>query len=152
MWPQSCEIEGPCEGYHIRPTTCEPTDTHRSSSNTTLVTRVRIGIDVHIIAPFLKRTSLVARQFHGIHMEFLRYGIERPLRSVPRRKNNHKRQNWSNSCAYMASHLGIKELSFNINFTIPQDFQRFGWVPDVTQTRGLKVVFHRDRPNKHGLK
>ena len=44
------------------------------------------GIDVHNIAPFFNRTSYAARQnAHRIHMELLRYGTDRPLRSVPGR-------------------------------------------------------------------
>ena len=86
-------------------------------------------------------------------MELLRYGIAHPLRSVSREEiTKDNGLAWSSACAYIASHLLVKELSINIDFAIHQDFQRFRWVVDLAQIRGLRRIFHHDSPNKHGLK
>lgn len=85
-------------------------------------------------------------------MELLRYGVDRPLRSVPGRNINDNCRDWSDACIYIAGNLRVKELSCNINFTIHRDFQRFGWVKDLAQIRGVRAIFHHNSPNKHGVK
>lgn len=156
MWSRSCMIEGP--NVYGKDITTTLLRTNRRIYDEALPVLYQshafdFGIDVHNIAPFFDQISFAARQnVHCIHMELLRYGIDRPLRSVPGRDINDNCLAWSGACAYIADHLRVKELSFNINFTIHQDFQRFRWVKDLAQMRGLQAVFHRNSPNKHGLK
>lgn len=85
-------------------------------------------------------------------MELVRCGIDGPLRTTPPRENSDSCQDRIDACAYIASHLRVKELSFNSNFTIHQDFQRFRWVQDLAEMRGLRAVFHHNSPHEHRLK
>ena len=156
VWSRSCNIEGP--SAYGKDITTALLRSNRQIYDEALPILYQshafdFGIDVHNIAPFFSRTSSAARQNVGcIHMELLRYGIDRPLRSVPGRDDNDNCLDWSRACAYIAGNLRISELSFNINFTIHQDFQRFRWVKDLAQIRSVRKGFHHDSPNKHGLK
>lgn len=156
MWSRSCRMER-SNGYGKDITTALLRTSRRIYDEALPVLyqshTFDFGIDVHNIAPFFDHTSLAARQnVHCIHMELLRYGTDRPLRSVPGRDTNDSCLKWSYACAYIASYLRVKEISFNINFTIHQDFQRFHWVKDLAQMRGVRAVFHHNSPNEHGLK
>ena len=115
------------------------------------------GIDVHNMAPFFDQISSAGRQHvHRIHMELLRYGtIDGAVRSVPGIYRNYRKDNcqdWSSACAYIASHLQVKELSFNINCIIHHEFQRISWVRDLAQIHGLQAVYHEDSPHENCLK
>ena len=156
MWSRSCKIEGP--SVYGKDIATALLRTNRCIYDEALPILYQshtfdFGIDVHNIATFFDHTSSAARQnVHCIHLELLRYGTARPLRSVPGRDINDSCSEWSDACAYIAGHLRVRELSFNINFTIHQEFQRFRWVRDLAQMRGLRAVFHHKSPNKHGLK
>lgn len=155
-WSRSCKIQGPSP--HGKDITTALLRTNRRIYEEALPVLYHshafdFGIDVHNIALFFDQTSSAARQsVHCIHMELLRYGIDRPLRSVPGRDVTDNCVDWSRACAYIARHLRVKEVSFNINFSIHQDFQRFLWVKGLAQIRGVRAVFHHDSPNKNGLK
>ncbi|KAF6237104.1 hypothetical protein HO173_004572 [Letharia columbiana] len=156
MWSRSCKMEGPY--VYGKEITTALLRTNRRIHDEALPVLYQshafdFGIDVHYVAPFFDQISTAARRNVGcIHMELIRYGIGRPLRSVPERDVNDNCLDWSDACAYIAGHLRVKEFSFNINFTIPQDFQRFRWVKDLIQVRGVSAVFHHNSANKHGLK
>lgn len=156
VWSRSCKIEGASAfGKDI---TAALLRTNRCIYDEALPVLYQshafdFGIDVHNIAPFFNQTSFAARQnVQCVHMELLRYGIDRPLRSVCGQGINDNGPAWSSACAYIASHLRVKELSLNINFAIHQDFQRFRWVRDLTQIRGVRTLYHHNSPNTHGLK
>ena len=156
MWSRSCRMEE-SNGYGKDITTALLRTNRRIYDEALPVLyqshTFDFGIDVQNIAPFFDHVSSAARQnIHGIHMELLRYGTDRPLRSVPERDVNDNCVEWSRACAYIVGHVGVKEVSLNIDFTIHQDFQRFRWVQDLAQMRRVKGVFHRNSPNKHGLK
>lgn len=110
------------------------------------------GIEVLNIEPFFSKTSFAARQnVHGIHMELLRYGTDTPLReALVRPAIIDNGSAWNNACTYIASDLRVREISFNINFAIPQDFQRFRWVMNLAQVR-VKAISHHNSPNEHSL-
>ena len=157
LWSRSCQIEGP--GAFGKDITTALLRTNRRIYDEALPVLYQshafdFSIDVHNIAPFFSQTSFAARQnIDCIHMELLRYGIAHPLRSVPRLGTTKDTcLAWSSACAYISSHLSVRELSLNIDFAIPQDFQRFRWVVDLAQIRGLRRIFHHNSPNKHALK
>lgn len=156
FWAQSCQIEG--AGAFGKDITTALLRINRRIYDEALPVLYQshafdFGIDVHNIAPFFNKTSFAARQNIGcVHMELLRYGIAHPLRSVPERGlTKDTGLAWGSACAYIASHLLVRELSLNIDFAIPHDFQRFHWVVDLAQIRSRKVV-HHNSPNKHALK
>ena len=142
------------EGYHNSSATYESTHLRRSFSSALPITRLRFRYRRAQHRTILQPNILRSSSKHWLHTHgALRYGIAHPLRSVPRlgvTKDNGLA--WSSACAYIASHLLVKELSLNIDFAIPQDFQRFRWVVDLTQICGLRRIFHHNSPNKHALK
>ena len=126
IWSRSCIIEGP--SVHGKDITIALLRTNRSIYKEALPVLYQshtfdFGIDVHNIAPFFDQTSFAARQnVHCIHMRLLCYGVDRPLRSVPGRNINDNCRDWSDASMSIAGNLRVKELSFNINFTIHRDF------------------------------
>lgn len=93
---------------------------------------------MHNISPFFNRTFYAALQnAHRIYIGLLRYGIGRPLRSVPGRVTIGNCLNWSDASAYIAGQLQVRKISRNI---------------DLAQMRGLRAVLYHNTLYKHGLK
>lgn len=155
MWSQSCKTEGVSAfGLDITPALLRLNKRICAEAPPVLyqLHTFDFGVDVFNIKPFFSQISPTARQnVHGIHMELLRHGTDPPLRIVPgRRAISDTGDAWSDACKYIASDLRVKEISFNINFAIHRDFQRFRWVDGLAEIC-TRAISHYNSPNEHSL-